>query len=265
MREQPGAPAVVRVNEVWYGVDSRWVLQGVSLEVYAGEVFAIMGPSGCGKTTLLKLIGGLLRPQKGEIWVGDREISRLSEAKLTPVRKQVGMVFQYAALFDSLTVYDNVAFGVRRHITRREREVAEIVREKLAMVGMAGTEHLYPAQLSGGMQKRVGLARALAMNPSIVLYDEPTAGLDPIMAETIDTLIVDTTRRLQVTALVVSHDLTSVFHIADRIAMLHEGRIITCGSPDEVRADAHPVVRRFLRAGGIVPSAETESAQEPNR
>ncbi|GIV16572.1 MAG: ABC transporter ATP-binding protein [Armatimonadota bacterium] len=257
MTEQPVAQTAVRVSDVWYGADSRWVLQGVSLEVHAGEIFAIMGPSGCGKTTLLKLISGLLKPQRGEIWIGGTEISRLSEANLTPVRRQIGLVFQYAALFDSLTVYDNVAFGVRRHITRREREVAEIVREKLAMVGMAGTEHLYPAQLSGGMQKRVGLARALAMNPSIVLYDEPTAGLDPIMAETIDTLIVDTTRRLQVTALVVSHDLTSVFHIADRIAMLHEGRIITCGSPEAVRADTNPVVRRFLQAGGIVPSGET--------
>lgn len=265
MRERPEAQTVVRVNEVWYGVDSRWVLQGVSLEAYAGEVFAIMGPSGCGKTTLLKLIGGLLQPQRGEIWIGDTEISRLPEAKLTPVRKQIGLVFQYAALFDSLTVYDNVAFGVRRHITRREQEVAQIVREKLGMVGMAGTERLYPAQLSGGMQKRVGLARALAMNPRIVLYDEPTAGLDPIVAETIDALIVNTTRQLNVTALVVSHDLTSVFHIADRIAMLHEGRIITCGTPEEVRADANPVVRRFLRAGGIVPGGETMSAEEPSR
>jgi len=241
------------------------VLQGVCLAVREGEVFAIMGPSGCGKTTLLKLIGGLLKPQRGEIWIGETEISRLPEAKLTPVRKQVGLVFQYAALFDSLTVYDNVAFGVRRHITRREEEVARIVREKLEMVGMAGTEHLYPAQLSGGMQKRVGLARALAMNPKIVLYDEPTAGLDPIVAETIDTLIVDTTRQLRVTALVVSHDLTSVFHIADRIAMLHQGQIITCGSPQEVRADGNPVVRRFLQAGGISPVGETASAQEPNR
>jgi phospholipid/cholesterol/gamma-HCH transport system ATP-binding protein len=241
------------------------VLQGVCLAVREGEVFAIMGPSGCGKTTLLKLIGGLLKPQRGEIWMGETEISRLPEAKLTPVRKQVGLVFQYAALFDSLTVYDNVAFGVRRHITRREEEVARIVREKLEMVGMAGTEHLYPAQLSGGMQKRVGLARALAMNPKIVLYDEPTAGLDPIVAETIDTLIVDTTRQLRVTALVVSHDLTSVFHIADRIAMLHQGQIITCGSPQEVRADGNPVVRRFLQAGGISPVGETTSAQEPNR
>ncbi|MGC8783582.1 MAG: ABC transporter ATP-binding protein [Armatimonadota bacterium] len=257
MSEQPVAQTAVRVSDVWYGVDSRWVLQGISLEVRTGEVFAIMGPSGCGKTTLLKLVGGLLKPQRGEIWIGGTEISRLSEAKLTPVRKRVGLVFQYAALFDSLTVYDNVAFGVRRHITRREQEVAQIVREKLAMVGMTGTEHLYPSQLSGGMQKRVGLARALAMNPNIVLYDEPTAGLDPIVAETIDTLIRDTTRRLQVTALVVSHDLTSVFHIADRIAMLHEGRIITCGSPEEVRADANPVVRRFLQAGGIISSGET--------
>ena len=265
MIDHPEAQPAVRVDEVWYGVDSRWVLQGVSLRVYAGEVFAIMGPSGCGKTTLLKLIGGLLQPQRGEIWIGDTEIAHLPEAKLTPVRKKIGLVFQYAALFDSLTVYDNVAFGVRRHVTRREQEVAQIVREKLEMVGMAGTEHLYPAQLSGGMQKRVGLARALAMGPTIVLYDEPTAGLDPIVAETIDALIVNTTRRLHVTALVVSHDLTSVFHIADRIAMLHEGRIITCGTPDEVRSDANPVVRCFLRAGGIVTDGETVTAQEPDR
>ncbi|MCS6949067.1 MAG: ABC transporter ATP-binding protein [Armatimonadota bacterium] len=254
------APAAVRVEDVWYVVDSRRVLQGVSLEVFPGEVFAIMGPSGCGKTTLLKLIGGLLQPLRGHIWIGPTEISRLSEAELAPIRKQVGLVFQYAALFDSLTVYENVAFGVRRHITRRGREVDHIVREKLEMVGMAGTEHLYPAQLSGGMQKRVGLARALAMNPRIVLYDEPTAGLDPIMAEAIDQLIVDTTRRLRVTSLVVSHDLTSVFHIADRVAMLHEGRIVACGTPDQLRTHTDPVVRRFLRAGGIVVDEE-----EPQR
>ncbi|MER3473073.1 MAG: ABC transporter ATP-binding protein [Armatimonadota bacterium] len=265
MREQSQAQSAVRVVDVWYEVDSRWVLQGVSLEVRTGEIFAIMGPSGCGKTTLLKLVGGLIKPQRGQIWIGDTEISRLSEVGLTPIRKQVGLVFQYAALFDSLTVYDNVAFGVRRHITRREKEVAEIVKQRLEMVGMAGTEQLYPAQLSGGMQKRVGLARALAMNPKIVLYDEPTAGLDPIMAETIDNLIVDTTRRLSVTALVVSHDLTSVFHIADRVAMLHEGRIIACGSPEELRANPNPVVHRFLRAGGIVQDEQTATVQERDR
>lgn len=265
MTEQTDAQTVVRVVDVWYGVDSRWVLQGASLDVRAGEIFAIMGPSGCGKTTLLKLVGGLIKPQRGQVWIGDVEISRLSESALTPVRKQVGLVFQYAALFDSLTVYENVAFGVRRHITRREKEVAEIVRRQLEMVGMAGTERLYPAQLSGGMQKRVGLARALAMNPRIVLYDEPTAGLDPIMAETIDNLIVDTTRRLRVTALVVSHDLTSVFHIADRVAMLHEGRIVACGSAEELRADPNPVVHRFLRAGGIVQDSQTATIQEHDR
>ncbi|MEJ5253048.1 MAG: ABC transporter ATP-binding protein [Chthonomonadetes bacterium] len=265
MTEQSGAQSAVRVVDVWYEVDSRWVLKGVSLEVRAGEIFAIMGPSGCGKTTLLKLVGGLIKPQRGEIWIGDVEISRLSETALTPVRKQVGLVFQYAALFDSLTVYDNVAFGVRRHITRREEEVAKIVRQRLEMVGMAGTEKLYPAQLSGGMQKRVGLARALAMNPRIVLYDEPTAGLDPIMAETIDRLIVDTTRRLKVTSLVVSHDIISVFHIADRVAMLHEGQIVACGSPEELRADTNPVVRRFLQAGGIIRDGQTAVIQEHDR
>lgn len=256
------SPVAVRVVDVWYGVDSRWILQGVSLEVRAGEIFAIMGPSGCGKTTLLKLIAGLAKPQRGEIWIDDVEVCRLPEPALVPVRKKLGLVFQYAALFDSLTVYDNVAFGVRRHITKREREVAEIVRQRLEMVGMAGTERLYPAQLSGGMQKRVGLARALAMDPKIVLYDEPTAGLDPIMAETIDRLIMDTTRRLRVTSLVVSHDLVSVFHIADRVAMLHEGRIVTSGLPEEVRAERSPVVRRFLAAGGILPDGDRVTEEE---
>jgi phospholipid/cholesterol/gamma-HCH transport system ATP-binding protein len=259
MNAQPKASAAVRVREVWYRADSRWILQGVSLEVQRGEVFAIMGPSGCGKTTLLKIIGGLLKPQRGEVWIGDTEITRLSEGQLTAVRRRVGLVFQYAALFDSLTVYDNVAFGVRRHITRREKEVEAIVREKLEMVGMAGTEHLYPAQLSGGMQKRVGLARALAMNPEILLYDEPTAGLDPIVAETIDALIVNTTRQLEVTALVVSHDLISVFHIADRVAMLHDGGIVVCGSPAEVRQETNPLVHRFLRAGGILPGGNASA------
>lgn len=265
MTEQRDGQIAVRVVDVWYGVDSRWVLRGVSLEVRAGEIFAIMGPSGCGKTTLLKLLGGLIKPQRGEIWVGEKEIAHLSEAALTPVRRQIGLVFQYAALFDSLTVYDNVAFGVRRHITRREKEVAAIVREKLEMVGMNGTEQLYPAQLSGGMQKRVGLARALALEPRIVLYDEPTAGLDPIMAEAIDALIVGTTRRLQVTSIVVSHDLTSVFHIADRVAMLYDGRIAACGTPDAVRANDDPIIQHFLKAGGIVTAEDRAIAEEPKR
>lgn len=250
--DHPQARPAIRVVKVWYAVDTRWILQDVSLEVCAGEVFAVMGPSGCGKTTLLKLMGGLLKPQRGEIWINGSDIARLSEAKLVPVRKQVGLVFQYAALFDSLNVYENVAFGVRRHITRRENEVARFVREKLELVGMADTERLFPAQLSGGMQKRVGLARALAMEPKIVLYDEPTAGLDPIMTEAIDTLIVDTTRRLNVTSVVVSHDLASVFQIADRIAMLHEGSIVACGTPQELRSSSNPVVQRFLKAGGII-------------
>lgn len=247
----------VRTLSVWYGIDSHWILRDVSLEARAGEVFAIMGPSGCGKTTLLKIIGGLLQPQKGEVWIGSTEISRLPEAQLQPIRRRVGFVFQYAALFDSLTVYENIAFGVRRHITRREQEVARIVREKLEMVGMAGTEHLYPAQLSGGMKKRVGLARALALEPCVVLYDEPTAGLDPIVAQAIDQLITNITRRLRVTSLVVSHDLTSIFHVADQIAMLYEGEIIAHGSPQDLRHSDHPMVRRFLQAGDILPSEAT--------
>lgn len=245
---------VVQVEDITYIASGREVLSGASLEVREGQLLSVMGMSGSGKSTLLKCVAGLLRPVAGRILLDGTDIVRLSERQLTPVRRQIGMVFQYAALFDSMTVYDNVAFGVRRQnrrITRRELD--QVVAGNLRMVGLRGVEHLLPSQLSGGMQKRVGLARALATRPKLLLFDEPTSGLDPITAGMIDDLIVRLKNELGVTAIVVSHDLSSVFRISDRVAMLHGGRIVANGSPDEIRESTDPVVRQFVEGSASGP------------
>jgi phospholipid/cholesterol/gamma-HCH transport system ATP-binding protein len=250
--------ARVRVRDLRYAVRGREVLSGVDLEVEPGEIVAIMGLSGGGKTTLLKCMGTLLRPTSGEIAIGGVDVARLSESDLYPVRRRIGMVFQYAALFDSLTVYENVAFGLRHHGERDEERIRRVVEEKLAAVGMEGVERHLPAELSGGMRKRVGLARALATSPEVLLYDEPTSGLDPIVATLIDQLIVSVRDRLQVTSIVVSHTIASIFAIADRVAMLHEGRLIAVGTVDEIRNSADSRVRQFVegRAEGPIQVAE---------
>lgn len=232
----------------------RDVLAGIDLEVAPGEIAAVMGISGGGKTSLLKCLAGLQRPTGGKIRVDDVELTELSEAELNEQRRCMGMVFQYAALFDSLTVYENVIFGLRHHTPTPERRLREIAAERLAAVGMEGTESLYPAQLSGGMRKRVGLARALAMDPRVVFYDEPTSGLDPIVARVIDDLIVSVRDRLGVTCVMVSHDVPNVLRIADRVALLHDGRIVQYGTPDEIGNSTDPTVRQFIegRADGPI-------------
>ena len=206
----------------------------------------IIGPSGSGKSTILRLIIGLLKPTAGEIWINGEEISGYSEEKMNVIRQHMGMVFQYSALFDSMTVGENVAFGLRQHTKHTEEEIARIVSRKLRMVGLAGQENAMPNELSGGQKKRVSLARAIAVDPEIVLYDEPTAGLDPIMSNTIDRLITSTRRRLGNTAVVVTHHMSSAFEIADRIAMLYEGRIIEVGTVEEIRRSANPIVQQFI-------------------
>lgn len=206
----------------------------------------IIGPSGSGKSTILRLIIGLLQPTAGEIWINGEEISRYNEEKMNVIRRNMGMVFQYSALFDSMSVGENVAFGLRQHTTHTEEEIARIVRRKLRMVGLAGQESAMPNELSGGQKKRVSLARAIAVNPEIVLYDEPTAGLDPIMSNTIDRLITSTRRRLGNTGVVVTHHMSSAFEIADRIAMLYEGRIIETGTVEEIRNSTNPIVQQFI-------------------
>ena len=239
--------SAISVRNLVYDVPRKRVLNNVNLEVEAGQIVSIMGQSGSGKTTLLKLMTGLLRPTSGEILIDGEDITRLDENQLDKVRLKMGLVFQYAALFDSLNVYDNIVFGVTRHRKKVKRvELNRIVHDRLAEVQLEGLEKQFPSQLSGGMQKRVGLARALAMQPSIVFYDEPTSGLDPITGHAIDELIMDTRRRMNVTSVVVSHHLPSIFRISDRVAMLHQGEIVIEDTPEAVKTSSNAIVSAFL-------------------
>jgi phospholipid/cholesterol/gamma-HCH transport system ATP-binding protein len=240
-----GDEAII-VRNLNYTVPEKRILQDISMTVGRGEIVAVMGKSGSGKTTLLKCLAGLIKPTSGQIFLFGQDIAPLTEAQLDDVRLKIGLVFQYAALFDSLSVYDNVSFGVVNHRRAGRRETKQLVADRLADVGMEGTEALFPSQLSGGMQKRVGLARALAMEPSVLLYDEPTSGLDPVIAHSIDDLIVETRDRHGMTSVVVSHDIASIFRIADRIVMVDEGAIIASGTPAEIRASNNPQVREFI-------------------
>ncbi len=222
------------------------VLRGVNLTIRKGETMVIIGRSGCGKSVLLKHIIGLMQPDRGQVLVEGQEVSRLEGEGLQKLRLKFGMLFQGAALFDSMTVGENVAFALREHSRMPEREIEGRVKECLGLVGLAGIEHLKPAELSGGMRKRVGLARALAIRPEVILYDEPTTGVDPVMADTINRLIVELHDRLKVTGVVVTHDMTSAYKVGDRIAMLHEGRILQVGTVEETRSSGNPVVRQFI-------------------
>ena len=224
------------------------ILHDVNLTIKKGETLAVVGPSGTGKSTLLKLLIGLARPTGGHVWVDGKEISRMKDKELDEARLGMGMVFQYSALFDSMSVGENVAFGLRQHTDMGEDDIRRIVEERLAGVGLAGLADAMPNELSGGMKKRVGLARALAFKPNIILYDEPSSGLDPIMARKIDELILETQKEFGVTSVVVTHDMESAYRIADRIAVLYEGRFVQIGTPDEIRESDHPYVRQFVRA-----------------
>jgi phospholipid/cholesterol/gamma-HCH transport system ATP-binding protein len=221
------------------------VLNGVALRIEKGESVVIIGRSGGGKSILLKHLIGLLRPDAGEVVIEGEKISRMNERQLLRVRRKFGMLFQSAALFDSMTVAENVGFVLRREKASKE-EVAEKVAEALAMVELPGIEEKKPAELSGGMRKRVGLARAIVYRPEIVLFDEPTTGLDPVVADSIDQLIVSVRERLCVTTVAVTHDMRSARRIAQRIMMLHEGRIYAEGTPDAIFSSSDPVVRQFV-------------------
>ena len=234
----------------------RRVLAGVDLDVRSGESLVVMGRSGTGKSVLLKHVIGLMSPDAGTIEVDGREVTGLPPRERDEVRKRFGMLFQGAALFDSLTVGENVALPLREHTRLPDGEIRRRVAERLAWVGLEGVEDMKPASLSGGMRKRVGLARAIAMDPAYILYDEPTTGLDPIMADAINELIRSLQRRIGVTSVVVTHDMDSAFHVGDVLAMLHEGRIVFTGSADETRATRDPLVRQFIegsREGPIQP------------
>ena len=222
------------------------VLDQLNLTIRDGETMVIIGRSGGGKTVLLKHIIGLMQPEEGQVMVDHHEISRMSGDQLSQIRLQFGMLFQGAALFDSLTIEENVAFALREHTSMSEEQIRQRVQESLERVGLRNIENLKPAALSGGMRKRVGLARAIAIGPRVILYDEPTTGVDPIMADAINRLIIQLHDQLKVTGVAVTHDMVSAYKIADRIAMLHGGKIIQVGTPEEIRSTSNPIVRQFI-------------------
>ncbi len=241
-------PPAMRLDGVEKAFRETRVLRGVTLEVRRGETLVLLGGSGSGKSVLLKHLNGLLRPDRGAVVVEGQHLEALPEEALVPVRRQVGMLFQGGALFDSLTVGDNVAFPLREHRIVPEREIPARVAEALATVDLRGVEGAMPAELSGGMRKRAALARTLVLQPRVLLYDEPTTGLDPVVAARINHLIRDLQHRLGLTSVVVTHDLQSAFFVADRIAFLHEGRIRFHGTPAEARASTDPPLHEFLTA-----------------
>ena len=237
---------VVEVKDLVKKFGDRTVLDGVNMKVYRGETFVIMGGSGCGKSTVLRHMIGNLKPNSGRAILLGEDITDLYGEDLDTVRKKIGMSFQSSALFDSMTVAENVSLPLVEH-TRLEPNVIDImVKMKLELVGLRGFEDLMPSELSGGMRKRVGLARAIAMDPQIIFYDEPTAGLDPIVAAVIDKLIIDLSQKLAVTSVVVTHDMKSVMAIADRIAMLYEGKVLEVGTPDEIQNSKNAMVQQFI-------------------
>jgi len=240
---------VIEVKDLWKSFGDNQVLKGVSLSIAERETFVVLGSSGSGKTVLMKHVIGLLKPDSGTVLVDGVEMSALSGKELTEARQRFGMVFQGAALFDSMTVLENVAFPLRERRGRRmpAGEIRRRVVEKLSVVDL-GEEVLerWPSELSGGMRKRVALARALVSEPRIVLYDEPTTGLDPITTEYVDEMIVHARERLGITSMVISHDIASAFRVADRVGVLYDGHLAAVGTPVEVRASSHPFVQRFL-------------------
>ncbi len=253
------ADTMILLREVHKSFGANHVLRGVNLEVKRGESMVVIGGSGTGKSVLIKCVIGLLRHDRGEIYVDGQEISHLTEEEWNELRKKFGMLFQRDALFDSLTVWENVGFALRRHTNLSDEEIKSIAIEKLKLVGLQNVENLMPAELSGGMRKRVSLARAIAMEPAILLYDEPTTGLDPIMANVINELIVTMREKLQVTSIAITHDMVSAYRIADRIAMLYQGKIIEVGTPEEIKSSPNEIVQQFIRGevlGPITQGAE---------
>ena len=248
---------MIKLIDINKSFKERQVLRHINLSVADGETLVIIGGSGSGKSTLLRLMVGLIAPTSGEIWIDAQEISRMKEEALDQVRLKMGMVFQYSALFDSMTVGDNVAFGLREHTDYSEEKIRRIVAEKLALVGLSGVENMMPSELSGGMKKRVGLARAIAFEPSIIFYDEPDSGLDPVMTGKIDELIRTMQRQLGVTSVVVTHDMESAFLVGDRIAMVYEGEIIADETAEEFRRLSDPRIRAFLR--GLAADKEAKA------
>ncbi|MBW2062045.1 MAG: ABC transporter ATP-binding protein [Deltaproteobacteria bacterium] len=229
------------------------VLKGLNLNIAQGKITFVIGRSGGGKSVLIKLIIGLLKPDRGQILIEGQDIAPLGEHSLNRIRQRFGMLFQNAALFDSLTIEGNIAFPLQTHTRLKEREIKELVQQKMAMVGLKDVENKMPTEISGGMRKRTGLARAIILEPEILLFDEPTTGLDPIMAEVIDDLIIQTQERTNVTSIVISHDIPATLRTAHKVAMIYEGQIVVYGTPEEIQASDNPVVQQFLKGEGEGP------------
>ncbi len=243
--------AVIEFSDVWKRYGTREILAGVNLTIYRGEVLCILGPSGTGKSVALRHINGLTKPDAGDVKVFGESIVKLDEEELFPLRRRLAMLFQGGALFDSMNVEQNIAFPIREHTDKSPREVAEIVAEKLMMVGLPGTQTKMPSELSGGMKKRVALARSIALEPEIILYDEPTTGLDPVTSEKIAQLLVDLNLRMRTTSVVVTHDIVAARMVADRLAFLHQGHFQFIGTFDEAARSGHPVLQEYFRAMGF--------------
>lgn len=232
------------------------VLDNLNLTIDTGETTVIIGRSGCGKSVLLKHIIGLLKPDSGQVIVDGKDVTKMDEKELSALRLHFGMLFQGAALFDSLNVRENVAFHMIEHLNSPRKEIDKRVKECLELVGLRGIEEKKPAELSGGMRKRVGLARAICVRPGIMLYDEPTTGIDPIMGDAINDLILELHNKLKVTGIAVTHDMTSAYKIADKMAMLYKGKIIATGTPDSIKNTKDPIVRQFVTGAGKGPITE---------
>jgi phospholipid/cholesterol/gamma-HCH transport system ATP-binding protein len=248
----------VEFRDVYKAYGPKQVLRGASLTVFRGEVLVILGGSGTGKSVTLRHMLGLEAPDAGRVLVEDEDITDLPEEELYRVRKKFGMLFQSGALFDSMTVFENVAFPLREHTDMGEDEIARAVRERLELVNLPNTEHLMPVDLSGGMRKRVGLARSIVLDPKMILYDEPTTGLDPITSQKINEMIIDLQSKLNVTSVVVTHDIQSAFSVGDRVAFLNKGVFEWVGTMDDARDSDHPILREFLKASAVSAAQPTK-------
>jgi phospholipid/cholesterol/gamma-HCH transport system ATP-binding protein len=252
---------MIEILDLHKSFNSLRVLRGVNLKIETGETMVIIGRSGCGKSVLLKHIIGIIKADSGKLLVDGQNVFDVGEDEINHFRMQIGMLFQGAALFDSLTVRENVGFSLDEHTKLPQNEITKRVKEKLRMVGLSGIEDVMPSELSGGMKKRVGLARAICTEPKFVLYDEPTTGLDPIMADAINDLIIRLQKRLRITSIVVTHDMTSAYKVASRIAMLYNGKIVGVGTPDEIRNSKDPLIHQFISGLSQGPITSEESRQ----